>query len=152
MTATLPLSPLACWLIGTYQRYLSPRKGFRCAYRARHKRRSSCSQFARRAINRLGLLPGIRLLRRRFEKCHHAKRVLDYRTPRREEKKPAPQGSSWSAGDCVSGCDPGVPVDVCDGVTALADVAGGAASGAGDLASGLAEAAACDAGCCDISV
>lgn len=40
---------------------------------------------ARRAIERLGLLPGVRLLRRRFDKCHHAKQVLDYQTPRREE-------------------------------------------------------------------
>lgn len=146
------MSPLACWLIGIYQRYLSPRKGFRCAYRVRHRRRSSCSQFARRAIDRLGLLPGFRLLRRRFEKCHHAKRVLDYRTPEREEKKAAPQSSPGSAGDCVSGCDPGVPVDACDGVTALSNVAGGMASGVVDAASGLADAATCDAGCCDISV
>lgn len=153
MNAALPISPLACWLIGVYQRYLSPRKGFRCAYRVRHKRRASCSQFARRAIERLGLLPGVRLLRRRFDKCHHAKQVLDYQTPRREEEKKRPAGgtgSSWSTTDCVSGCDPGVPVDVCDGVTALAHVAGNATSGLSDVAS--CDVGSCDAGCCDFSI
>jgi putative component of membrane protein insertase Oxa1/YidC/SpoIIIJ protein YidD len=72
MTATLSLSPLASWLIGLYQRHLSPRKGFRCAYRARHPARSSCSEFGKRAIERLGMLSGVQLLRRRFRRCHVA--------------------------------------------------------------------------------
>ena len=72
MTAAPPAAPFACWLIRLYQHHLSPRKGFRCAYRARHPTRASCSQFARRAIERLGVLPGIRLLRRRFQRCHAA--------------------------------------------------------------------------------
>lgn len=69
MTATMSMSPLASWLIGLYQRHLSPRKGFRCAYRARHPTRSSCSQFGKRAIERLGVLTGVQLLRRRFRRC-----------------------------------------------------------------------------------
>ena len=154
MTAALQLSPLACWLIEIYQRYLSPRKGFRCAYRVRHRRRASCSQFARRAIERLGVLPGVCLLRRRFDKCHRAKQVLDYQTPRPREKKPSrvDASSQWSVRDCVSGCDPGVPAEACDGIGALANVAGSAASGAGDVVSGLADAAPCDAACCDFSI
>ena len=72
MTATLPMSPLACWLIRLYQQHLSPRKGFRCAYRARHPARSSCSEFGKRAIERLGVLTGVQLLRRRFRRCHAA--------------------------------------------------------------------------------
>lgn len=139
MTATLSVSPLACWLIGVYQRYLSPYKGFRCAYRARNRRRASCSAFARRAIERLGVLPGVRLLRRRFDKCGRAAKVLEYETPRRKEEN---KQSFWSnAGDCVpdcGGCDPGM-IDACD-------VLGSAAHAAGDAASG------CDACACDLSV
>ena len=147
MSAALPLSPLACWLIGVYQRYLSPYKGFRCAYRVRHCRRASCSQFARRAIERLGVLPGMRLLSRRFDKCRHAKQVLDYATPRPQEKKQeretASSSTSWA--DCASGCDPGLPFAACDG-------AGWVASAAGDAVSGLGDVAACDVGCCDFSI
>jgi putative component of membrane protein insertase Oxa1/YidC/SpoIIIJ protein YidD len=112
MTATLSVSPLACWLIGLYQRHLSPYKGFRCAYRARHGRRASCSAFARRAIERLGVLPGVRLLRRRFDRCHRAARALDYETPRRKDKGRW-KDRCWSAANF--GCGDGrVPADACD--------------------------------------
>ena len=136
MTATLSMSPLACWLIGLYQKYLSPRKGFRCAYRVRHRRRASCSQFARRAIERLGVLPGVRLLRRRFHKCHRAAEVLDYETPRRKEEEARRRESSWSPADCTpdsgSGCDVSGLADGCDLL--------GSAAGA------------CDVGACDVSI
>lgn len=55
-------------LIGVYQRYLSPYKGYRCAYRARTGR-DSCSEFARRAIARRGLIRGVALLSHRFRAC-----------------------------------------------------------------------------------
>ena len=128
MTATLSISPLACWLIGVYQRYISPRKGFCCAYRVRHRSRDSCSQYARRAISKLGLLPGVRLLRRRFDKCRHASQVLEYE-PKRE--KPKRHHSNWHA-DCGSSCDPGVPIDACD------------------CASGV-DPSGCDVGACDFT-
>lgn len=153
MTAALPISPLACWLIGVYQRYVSPRKGFCCAYRVRHRRRDSCSQYARRAIGKLGVLTGVCLLRRRFDKCHYAKRVLDYQTPRREEAKKRPaagNGSSCSSSDCASGCDPGVPADVCDGIGALANVAGRVSSGISKV--GSCDVNGCDVGSCDFSI
>ena len=111
MTATLSVSSLACWVIGLYQRYLSPYKGFRCAYRVRHKRRASCSMFARRAIEQLGVLPGVMLLRRRFDKCGRAARALDYETPRAKEKGRW-KDRCWSAADV--GCDARSPIDACD--------------------------------------
>ena len=43
--------------IGAYQRYLSPYKGFCCAYRA-HTGRASCSALGARVIRRHGLLAG----------------------------------------------------------------------------------------------
>src|SRR5688572_27110098 len=107
MTAitTISPSPLACWFISLYQRHVSPRKGFRWAYRE-HKGRDSCSAFAKRVIARFGLLPGVRLLRRRFDRCRgaslelrHASQVLDYQTPGRERKADPRRAASWSAGD-----------------------------------------------------
>jgi putative component of membrane protein insertase Oxa1/YidC/SpoIIIJ protein YidD len=131
MTAALSISPLACWLIEIYQRYISPRKGFCCAYRVRYRRRDSCSQYAKRAISKLGLLPGVRILRRRFEKCGHASRVLAYEPKR--EKNDARQDSSRYA-DCGSNFDPGVTCDACDCIGAAPDVMSG-----------------CDVGGCDLS-
>src|SRR3954452_11406096 len=76
------VSHLACRAIEAYQRHVSPRKGFRCAFRVLHGG-DSCSGFAKRAIARLGPVPGLRLLRRRFQRCRLAARVLDYESRRR---------------------------------------------------------------------
>ncbi|MES2612170.1 MAG: membrane protein insertion efficiency factor YidD [Pseudomonadota bacterium] len=73
-----PLTPAASTAlaaIGAYQRYVSPYKGFSCAHRVRTGH-ASCSQFARRAIERCGLLAGLRLLRRRFVACAASHRAL----------------------------------------------------------------------------
>lgn len=51
-----------------YQRHLSPRKGFCCAYR-HHLGRFSCSTLGLRAIRRYGLFGGIVVLRRRLALC-----------------------------------------------------------------------------------
>ena len=55
-------------LIGAYQRYASPRKGYCCAYRACTGGRS-CSSYAKHSISRAGLVGGLILLRRRFKAC-----------------------------------------------------------------------------------
>ena len=55
-------------LIASYQRYLSPYKGFCCAYRV-HTGRASCSSLGRRAIRAHGLFGGLVLLSERFKRC-----------------------------------------------------------------------------------
>lgn len=70
-----PAASAAVAAIGAYQRYVSPYKGFCCAHRARTGH-ASCSQFARRAIERCGLLAGLRLLRRRLQACAGSYRAL----------------------------------------------------------------------------
>lgn len=72
---TTPAASAALVAIGAYQRYVSPYKGFCCAHRARTGH-ASCSQFARRAIERCGLLAGLRLLRRRFGACAQSHQAL----------------------------------------------------------------------------
>ena len=89
MIAAHSVASLACALITQYQRHLSPRKGFSCAYRIRHGR-DSCSGFGKRAIVRTGVLQGIALLRRRFRRCHVASQRLDYEA--RKEREPRPGG------------------------------------------------------------
>jgi uncharacterized protein len=54
--------------IHAYQRYVSPRKGFCCAYRS-ITGRLSCSNFSARAIEKKGIIAGIRLTFRRMRRC-----------------------------------------------------------------------------------
>jgi len=67
----MPLRFLALGAITFYQRHLSPRKGFACAYRL-HAGRQSCSALGYRAIRRRGLWHGLGLLRARLARCRAA--------------------------------------------------------------------------------
>lgn len=83
------------WCIRAYQRYISPYKGFCCAYRA-HTGRQSCSNLGFRAIRRYGVILGMAVLRRRTYLCGVAYRrhLQDSRRPHRFQR-----------GDCDLGCD-----------------------------------------------
>lgn len=82
-----PAAAAALAAIGAYQRYVSPYKGFCCAHRARTGH-ASCSEFARRAIERCGLLAGLRLLRRRFLACAASYRALMADGPKAPDTEP----------------------------------------------------------------
>lgn len=62
------MTGLALWAIRFYQRFISPRKGFRCAYAA-HTGCASCSALGYRAIQRYGVWRGVAVLNGRLEKC-----------------------------------------------------------------------------------
>jgi putative component of membrane protein insertase Oxa1/YidC/SpoIIIJ protein YidD len=59
---------LALGAIRFYQRYLSPRKGYCCAYAA-VSGQGSCSALGYRAIRRYGVWRGLAVLDTRLEKC-----------------------------------------------------------------------------------
>jgi len=114
---------LAIAAICVYKRYLSPYKGFVCAYRI-HTGGSSCSTLGLRAIRRYGVLRGIGLLRERTYLCGVAQRrfgaarTLRPRVHQRGDCDPgcAPDcdlfsgGTSNKIGDALSCCSCG-----CDG-------------------------------------
>ena len=93
------MKSIALFGIGAYQRYVSPRKGFCCAYRAWTGRRS-CSVFGYRAIRRYGVWAGIAILRRRFARCADALQAL----------RTLPSGIDRQRGFCDVSCD--LPCDV----------------------------------------
>jgi uncharacterized protein len=62
------LKTIALRAIELYQKYLSPRKGFSCAYRV-HAGGMGCSGFGKHAIRKHGFFLGLVLLRRRLAKC-----------------------------------------------------------------------------------
>jgi putative component of membrane protein insertase Oxa1/YidC/SpoIIIJ protein YidD len=69
------MRPLLIALIRGYQRWLSPRKGFQCAYH-RHTGRATCSTLGLRAVRRYGVVGGLRVLRERFAACGEAHDAL----------------------------------------------------------------------------
>ena len=76
------LKTLALALIDLYQRHISPRKGFGCAYRLA-KGRASCSHLGLRAIRRYGVWRGLRVLDARLARCHQeAQAIARWRQPR----------------------------------------------------------------------
>ena len=89
--------------IRVYQRYVSPYKGFCCAYRT-HTGRSSCSQLGFRAVRRYGVFTGLGLINQRVRLCgvvHRRHRAIGVRAPQVQR------------GACDVGCD--VPCDLnCD--------------------------------------
>jgi putative component of membrane protein insertase Oxa1/YidC/SpoIIIJ protein YidD len=54
--------------IKTYRRFISPYKGFSCAYRA-YTGQPSCSALGYRAVRRYGVLRGMVVLDGRFARC-----------------------------------------------------------------------------------
>lgn len=87
---------LALCAIRAYQRYLSPYKGFVCAFRV-HTGRDSCSAYGCRVIGRYGLLAGCSLLRRRLKDCGEQHR-------RHSRARPA-LALNRQAGFCDLSCD-----------------------------------------------
>ena len=79
-----------------YQRHISPRKGFCCAYRA-HTGRHSCSTLGLRAVRRYGAMQGLGVLRRRLYLCGVVHR--------RYATQPRPALAQRGDCDCDLPCD-----------------------------------------------
>lgn len=98
------MKALALAAIRFYQRHISPRKGFCCAFAAYTGERS-CSALGYRAIRRFGVIDGMLVLDRRLARCGTAYRLA----------RPAPlRALRRQAGDIdCGGCD-GVGCDITD--------------------------------------
>lgn len=107
------LSGAALATIGAYQRWLSPRKGYACAYRVAHGG-TGCSGYAKQVIAAEGLIPSIPLIRQRFRDCHAAavalatpadeEARLDRERRRRNERDADAARGRDTAGDCDAAC------------------------------------------------
>jgi len=117
--------------IYAYQRYLSPHKGYGCAYRLAHGG-TGCSGYAKHTITDLGVLKAIPLILKRFAQCKQAALTLhadksdknDNGETQRDRKTRwydycdpcggcyCPRGSS-SAADASPDCTPDCTPDCC---------------------------------------
>jgi putative component of membrane protein insertase Oxa1/YidC/SpoIIIJ protein YidD len=95
-------------MIATYQRFISPIKGYSCAYK-KHTGRTSCSTFGYQAIERYGVWIGFLLLRRRFAVCSDVYRrhrdMKYYRTT-------LPGSAQAQLGFCDLSIDACTPADI----------------------------------------
>ena len=96
------LRPLALLLIRGYQRYLSPRKGFSCAYRL-HRGGHSCSAHGYHAISKHGFFLGMRLLRLRLDRCAWANHM--HRSAKVASVDALIASKMTAQGGFVDGCD-----------------------------------------------
>lgn len=71
-----------------YQKFLSPIKGYSCAY-ATYTGSLSCSQYGLKAVEKKGVWIGYKLIKQRFKKCAYAS----------QELKKIPKG--WRKGNAV---------------------------------------------------
>ena len=98
----------ALFAINVYQRYLSPYKGYHCAYHV-HTGCATCSRLGFRAIRRYGVVAGIALLRERLERCGIAYRRYAFaRLPQRMQRGFIDGCDIPCDGDCLS-----LPCDGC---------------------------------------
>jgi putative component of membrane protein insertase Oxa1/YidC/SpoIIIJ protein YidD len=58
--------------INMYQKYISPNKGWKCAYGKAHPDEISCSEFGKIAIENYGVIDGLKHLKSRFKDCEAA--------------------------------------------------------------------------------
>ncbi len=128
-------------LIELYQRYISPFKGFRCAYRVATGE-ASCSEYAKQAIGEHGFWRSLQSIRNRFRQCRHAATRLAELTLA-NQSGPGDGASEDAEGSenqerenqkstrGNSGCADPFPCAACGDVGA-GDLGGAAACGGGD--------------------
>lgn len=97
-----------------YQRWLSPHKGFVCAWRF-HTGRASCSEYARRIVRRCGALALWVALPRQFDRCKGAHAARALRTDDRRHRSGS--CSQRAAERCGDACDVVDCVDAARGMS-----------------------------------
>jgi putative component of membrane protein insertase Oxa1/YidC/SpoIIIJ protein YidD len=88
---------LAIRSITLYQKYISPVKGYSCAYRVFHND-LSCSDYCKNEIKSLGILKGIKSTLKRFNECKLAALAI------REKRKNMRERAKGSFSSIKSGC------------------------------------------------
>ena len=74
------------FLITLYQKYLSPHKGFSCAYACYHHS-LSCSAMVKNIIAEHGVIAGWPLIKQQFLNCHLAYQLLETEREKQERER-----------------------------------------------------------------
>lgn len=100
------ITQLALAAITAYQQYVSPHKGFACAYRVVYGG-CGCSGVGRRLIQRYGMFSGCVLLRKRLARCRFAAHEIRQTWQRRSGFAAAQRGDCVAVDCCVPDVDVG---------------------------------------------
>jgi putative component of membrane protein insertase Oxa1/YidC/SpoIIIJ protein YidD len=117
---TSPLYPhthvkyLVIVLIVFYQKFISPYKGFRCAYVVLHGG-DSCSEAVRKIVQAQGPFGGYRDIRARFQACKEANETLIRNGQRRRGQNDCDECSDCDC-DCSDACRSG-KWNACEGIS-----------------------------------
>ena len=106
------------FLISLYQKYISPYKGFRCAYGCYHKT-SSCSAIIKNIIAEQGLLAGWPLIKQQFKQCQTAYSLLindDEQPPPPENESSCYRECKKETEDCIGQVACEIGCGSCDGL------------------------------------
>jgi len=71
-----------------YQKYISPHKGYCCAYRA-YSGNASCSEYAKIAIKKNGFIKAIPSIKKQFLKCKIAFEKIEKKKKEKDMKENA---------------------------------------------------------------
>lgn len=98
------MKKIALSTIGFYQKYISPRKGFRCSYGVIHDT-YGCSGHVKDIIRTHGLIKGTPLIKKQFNQCKQAS--IELKKRKNDQHKKSKKCDPVVADCCV---DP----DCCD--------------------------------------
>jgi putative component of membrane protein insertase Oxa1/YidC/SpoIIIJ protein YidD len=98
---------LALLLIVFYQKFISPYKGFRCAYAVLHGG-DSCSEAVKKIVRDKGPFGGRRDIRARFQACKEANEILIRNGQRRRGRNDCDECPDCDC-DCTDACPSGKP-------------------------------------------
>ena len=124
-----PVTSTALGLIWVYQRWISPRKGYRCAHAVLHGG-TGCSGFAKQAIREQGIWPALRVIRQRFRDCRAALIVLNGEQELRNRQRKDRGKSTWWDAACV-------PCDCASCASSKSSAAGAGATAGAEAATGM---------------
>ncbi len=94
------INKLTIQLINLYQRYVSPHKGFCCAYRV-HTGGLSCSQYTKEVIQENGLFKALPLVKKQFSKCKIAYQEIQEKKSKDNDKEKISSFCEGCACDCL---------------------------------------------------
>mgnify|MGYP005619537145 CR=1 FL=1 len=119
------MKSFAIWSINLYQRHISPRKGFRCAYGVYHNN-GTCSSIIKSHIQQHGVIKAYPMIRRQFDACKiayvallaNAQEESDWdscwkKTKEQAQDQAVEEGTQCTCdaiGDSCT-CDAGIPCD-----------------------------------------
>ncbi|MFS1430823.1 membrane protein insertion efficiency factor YidD [Vibrio splendidus] len=93
------LSKLSLLAISFYQKFISPRKGYRCAYGVLHGTHG-CSGHVKKAIQIKGVISAIPDIKNQFANCKSASIEIQRKRDKRKHTKESPCDSFLDNLDC----------------------------------------------------